>query len=310
KDFDHDWKIVKDLYKNSTFKYIHDKEAYNDFKLVTRGNFSNKEVTKYDILGISTLDYPCAPIMANPNYRKWFKKKIPDYGIFTAISLKLLRVHPDIRNHVENFASNNFGDYNIGIHIREKKPPAGMILPVEHYYHTVKMLMLGIEKKDISIFVAADTNDGRNKLVNLLREEFKSRNNSIKIVQSEDNMNMANTVSLNMGSEVGALIDMKLLSLCDDLVLSYSSSFGFTAAGWSHKASRQRGPFVVMPIKDSQDDLTEVDKVWVWGATSSEPCMYMSKSLINNEDEKTVQVFKKRIYYHDGEWSGMQIRFK
>ncbi|CAG8722051.1 15426_t:CDS:1, partial [Dentiscutata heterogama] len=91
---------------------------------------------------------------------------------------------------------------------------------------------------------------------------------------------------------VGALIDIKLLGLCDDLVITYSSSFGFLAAGWSQKASRQRGPFVVMPIRDSDDDLWLVDKVWIWGAISSEPCMYLSKELMEYEDEETVTVFK------------------
>ncbi|CAG8819053.1 19385_t:CDS:1, partial [Racocetra persica] len=124
KDFDHDWATVENLYKDSTFKYIHDKETYNDFPLVTRGNFSSKEITKYEILGVSTLDYPCAPITSNPYYMKWFNKAISDYRIFTAVSLKLLRLHPNISKQVENFTSNNFGDYNIGIHLRENKPPS------------------------------------------------------------------------------------------------------------------------------------------------------------------------------------------
>ncbi|CAG8535216.1 11519_t:CDS:1 [Dentiscutata erythropus] len=309
KDFDHDWKIVTNLYenKNSTSRYIHDYNIYNDFQLVTRGNISNEEITSHKILYVRTWDYVCAPITSNPHYKKWFDKMIPDYRVFTAISLKLLRLHPNISKQVETFANNNFNDYIIGIHLREKKSPYNMIIPVEHYSQAVKMLLLGMKNTNITIFVAADSNNGRNKLVNSLREVFNSHsNNSINIVHTEEDMDSPNPVSFrNTGSEVGALIDMKLLSLCDDLLITYGSSFGFTAAGWSRKASRQRGPFVVMPIKNSKNDLLVIDKVWVWGAMSNEPCMYLSKWLIYYEDEETVRVFKTNplwLHYSQCHW--------
>ncbi|CAG8852419.1 28632_t:CDS:2, partial [Gigaspora margarita] len=168
--------------------------------------------------------------------------------------------------------ANKFRDYNIGIHLREKKSPEdtkSWMVPIEHYYEAVRMLMLEVKNKNVSIFVAADNTDGHN-------------------------MDLENPVMwLNRGTEVGALIDLKLLGLCDDLVITYASSFGLLAAGWSHKASRQRGLFVINPIKKNwTDNLQVVDKIWMWGAISSEPCMYMSKLLIKNEDEETVRTFK------------------
>ncbi|CAG8679937.1 2461_t:CDS:1, partial [Cetraspora pellucida] len=287
KDFDHDWKIVTNLYKDSTFRYIHSTNLYNDFSLVTRGSLNSDELISYDILYVRTWDYACAPITSNPYYKKWFNKTIPDYRVFTAISLKLLRLQLNISKQVETFADNNFNNYNIGIHLREKESPYDMIIPVEHYSQVVKMLMLEKKNMNISIFVAAN-NDSRKKLVKSLREIFSSNNNnSIKIVHIEQDMNSPNSVSWNASSEVRALVDMKLFSLCDDLVITYGSSFGFTAAGWSQKAFHQRGPFVVMPIKNSNDELWAIDKVWVWGAISREPCMYLSKLLIDKEDEET-----------------------
>jgi len=47
-----------------------------------------------------------------------------------------------------------------------------------------------------------------------------------------------------------------------------------------------------MPITNSTQDLTAVDKVWVWGASSNEPCMYLSKSLLRKGDAETVKTFK------------------
>ncbi|CAG8735430.1 18000_t:CDS:1, partial [Racocetra fulgida] len=197
KDFEHDWKIVTNLYKNSTSRYIHSLNSYNDFSLVTRGNLSNDELNSYDILYVRTWDYACAPITSNPYYKNWFNKVIPDYRVFTAISLKLLRLHLNISKQVETFVDNNFNDYNIGIHLRQKESPDDMIIPVEHYSQVVKMLMLGIKNMNISIFVVAD-NDSRKKLVKSLREVFNSNNNnSIKIVYTEQYMDSPNPVSWN-----------------------------------------------------------------------------------------------------------------
>ncbi|CAG8730384.1 18818_t:CDS:1, partial [Racocetra fulgida] len=288
KDFEYDWKIVANIYKNSTSRYLHYANNYNDFQLVARGNFSNE---KTDILYIYTWDYVCPPIISNPHYKNWFDKIIPDYKVFTAISLKLISLHPNISKQVDTFADNNCNDYNIGVHLREKKTISNLKTPIDHFSLVVKMLVLGIKNKNITIFVAADSNDSRKKLVNLISEMPTYNNNSIKIVHSDDDMDAPNPLNSNTGTEVGALIDLKLLSLCDDLVITYGSTFGFTAAGWSPTTDRRRGPFVVMPIKNSSDDFWTLDKVWVWGATSSEPCMYLSKWLIDKADEETSKAF-------------------
>ncbi|KAF0551564.1 hypothetical protein F8M41_023133 [Gigaspora margarita] len=176
------------------------------------------------------------------------------------------------------------------------------MVPIEHYYKAVRMLMLEVNNKNMSIFVASDSTNGHNKLVNLFSEEFKSNNiyynnnNSVKIIHSENNMDLFNPNMQeheNPGTEAGALIDLKLLGLCDELVFTYASSFGFLAAGWLHKASHQKGLFIINPIiKDWTDNLLVVDKVWMWGAILSEPCMYMSKLLITNEDKETIRIFK------------------
>ncbi|CAG8712323.1 9825_t:CDS:1, partial [Racocetra fulgida] len=34
KDFEHDWKVVEHLYQDSTYRYLHDINSYNDFPLV------------------------------------------------------------------------------------------------------------------------------------------------------------------------------------------------------------------------------------------------------------------------------------
>ncbi|CAG8495703.1 19033_t:CDS:1 [Cetraspora pellucida] len=304
KDFEHDWKIIEYLYQNSSSRYLHDNNDYNDFPLVARGNLSDE---KTDILYVHTWDYSCAPIMSNPHYKNWFDKIIPDYNVFSAVSLKLLRLHPQISQKVETFANNNFNDHIIGIHYREKKSPHDMVIPIEHYVNVVRMLLVEAQNTNVTLFVAADNNNGLKKLVDSLHEAINSNSNdsSVKIFHSQDDLDAKNSVSWNTGTEVGALIDIKLLSLCDDLVITYGSSFGFLAAAWSEKASRRRGPFIVMPIKNSIEDLLAADKVWVWGASTSEPCMYLSKWLMNNEDKETVKAFKTNplwMHYSQCHW--------
>ncbi|CAG8835565.1 11845_t:CDS:1, partial [Racocetra persica] len=88
---------------------------------------------------------------------------------------------------------------------------------------------------------------------------------------------------------------------CDDLVITFGSSFSFMAAGWSYKSSHLWGPYVVMPVKNNDDFV--IDKIWLWKATLNEPCMYFSKSLLKDFDPETVKVFKTNpfwMYYSQG----------
>ena len=156
---------------------------------------------------------------------------IPDYRVFATISSKLLRLRANVNKQVKNFVNSNFNDYNIGVHIRTKKSVNEMIIPVEHYCQAVRMILLGKKEKSVSVFVAADTNQGRGKLADCLRHFLSRNNNSVKVVYMDNNMSIKNPLTHNPGTEINALVDMKLLSLCDDLVITYGSSFGFVAAG-------------------------------------------------------------------------------
>ncbi|CAG8791242.1 6548_t:CDS:1, partial [Racocetra persica] len=171
----------------------------------------------------------------------------------------------------------------------------------------VKMLMMGIEGKNISVFIASDTNEGRDELERLLNSGQYINNNTINVVYVKNDMRIHNPMTFNPGTEANALIDMKILSFCDDLAITYGSSFGFIAAGWSYTAvTRQRGPFVLMPVEKSPTRyFTAEDKVLVWGAGSSEPCMYLSKLLIRQEDKEIVDIFKTNplwLHYSQCHW--------
>jgi hypothetical protein len=156
---------------------------------------------------------------------------IPDYKVFATISSKLLRLRENIDEQVKNFVSGNFSDYNIGVHMRTKKSTKKMVIPAEHYCQAVRMILLGKKENSVSIFVAADTNQGRDNLVDCLRYFLSRNDNSVKVVYVDNNMSIKNPLTHNPGTETNALVDMKLLSLCDDLVITYGSSFGFVAAG-------------------------------------------------------------------------------
>ena len=306
KDFNHDWESVAKLYENSTAKYLHNGNGNNEFALITRGDLSSAEVNSSTILYVKSWDYACAPLTSNPHYQEWFEQMIPDYKVFATISSKLLRLQENIDEQAKNFVSSNFSDYNMGIHLRTKKSTKKMVIPVEHYCQAVRMILLGKKENSVSIFVAADTNQGRDNLVDCLRHFLSHNDNSVKVVYVENNMNIKNPLTHNPGNEENALVDMKLLSWCDDLVITYGSSFGFVAAGWSDReVNRPRGPFVLMPITNSTQDLTAVDKVWVWGASSNEPCMYLSKSLLRKGDAETVKTFKNNplwMHYSQCHW--------
>ncbi|KAF0429383.1 galactoside 2-alpha-L-fucosyltransferase-like isoform X1 [Gigaspora margarita] len=302
KDFEHNWKKVAHLYNKSSIKRLHNIRE-NEFSLITRGNLNSEEVNSYDILNVTTWDYACVPIMSNPNHKKQISEIIPDYKIFTVISQKLLRLKSDINKRVKTFINNNFGEYNIGIHLRMKKlskitRTKGMIIPIKHYCQVVEMLLIGIEKKNVTIFIAADTNESRKALINCIHKSLNSYSKGfVKIVYVNNNMKTKNPINHNPGTEISALIDMKILSFCDDLVLTFGSTFGYVAAGWSYRSlSRLRGPFVVMPMRNTTEDFA-VDKIWLWQSGSNDPCMYLGKWLMKNADRKTVEIFKTNPFW-------------
>ncbi|CAG8812587.1 15760_t:CDS:1, partial [Racocetra persica] len=299
KDFEHNWEKVANLYNNRSFKSLHNVEE-NEFSLITRGNLSSEEVNSYDILHVHTWDYVCVPIMSNPYYKEWINEIIPEYKVFTIISQKLFRLKSDVNKQIDTFINNNFGEYNIGIHLRLKKnirKTIGMIIPIENYCRVVEMLLIGIGKRNVTVFIAADMNESRDTLINYIHKSLNSNKEFVKIVHVNNNMSIKNPSNRNPGTEISALIDMKILSFCDDLVLTFGSTFGYVAAGWSYRSLRRlRSPFVVMPMRNTTDDFA-VDKIWLWRAESNEPCMYLSKELMKNADPETVKVFKTNPFW-------------
>ncbi|CAG8836469.1 11672_t:CDS:1, partial [Racocetra persica] len=149
----------------------------------------------------------------------------------------------------------------------------------------------------------ADENKSRDTLISYIQNSLNpDQQRLVKIVYVNNDMSLKNKQSHNPGTELGALIDMKLLSLCDDLILTFGSTFGFVAAGWSYRSFRRlRGPLVVMPTNTTDD--FSFHKIWFWQAGSNEPCMYLSKLLLKDSDPETVKVFKTNpfwMYYSQG----------
>ncbi|KAJ3342708.1 hypothetical protein HDU93_001280 [Gonapodya sp. JEL0774] len=52
------------------------------------------------------------------------------------------------------------------------------------------------------------------------------------IYREDSDITFNNIISRTVESDTDGLIDMKMLSMCDDLVVTYGSSFGFVAAAW------------------------------------------------------------------------------
>ena len=83
-------------------------------------------------------------------------------------------------------------------------------------------------------------------------------------------MQHKNSITNNPGTEESAVTDMILLSKCNELALSFESSFGFSAAGFGGIHY-----YVIMP-KMSMHDLSYI---YFWGSATSEPGMYASRWL-------------------------------
>ncbi len=188
---------------------------------------------------VSQLDYQedllvfCAYTSKIQNMRGLFTNqfsylnKMNTPQILKTIIQEMFQLQPDIRERIDQFKKDNFGSYNIGVHIRY----SDMKIPLDKIYQKVKKVTN--KRKQAKIFLATDSQqilqDFQNIYDNVIVTEKWFSPSGKRLHQNWDEC----PDRIENGRQ--ALIDLYLLSECDSLIFSSQSSFGYVASLLSNK---------------------------------------------------------------------------
>ncbi|KXS19238.1 hypothetical protein M427DRAFT_53193, partial [Gonapodya prolifera JEL478] len=152
-----------------------------------------------------------------------------------------------------NLLNNMSRFYVIGIQIRTLKE-TDTVPPIKHYVDAAMAIWRSSRQpwSKTRIFLATDTASAREEVRSELLLHHKTIVSDCASINSElvacegsadlevehllyredSDISFGNIISRTVESDTDGLIDMKLLSMCDDLVVTYGSSFGFVGAAW------------------------------------------------------------------------------
>ncbi|BDA51568.1 probable galactoside 2-alpha-L-fucosyltransferase [Coccomyxa sp. Obi] len=196
-------------------------------------------------------DYLVPLLLSNPHYQGFFDEYFPLREVFHPLSRLLFRLHSRTEAAAQQFRKANFGPFTVGLQIRTQKPLGpGLADPAVSQYCTLAravQLKQNIPDDQIKFFVATDSEKalaevrstlGPERVVNMdggAREGVKEK-----------------TRAGDPGTEESAVLDMRLLSMTDALLVTSASSFGYVAAAWGgivpiHVLHRGDKPLMLNP---------------------------------------------------------------
>jgi xyloglucan fucosyltransferase len=113
----------------------------------------------------------------------------------------------------------------------------------------------------------------------------------MQVVWTENGIQSKATAAGNPGTEHSAVVDMLLLSQCDELLVTYESSYGWIAHGFGGLKSTIMDP-------GNHQDMTHV---WHAKTITSEPCSWTMPSVLMAASEDATDI-KGRIKQFSPFW--------
>ena len=175
-------------------------------------------------------DYLVSLLLSNPNYCNFFDQYFPSREIFHPLSRFLFNLHDLHENEAQTFRSANFAPFTIGIQIRMQKSIAlGLPVPEISRFCTLAgaiQLKHGLRDDQVRFFLATDSMDALEVVSSILGA------GRVVSLHLRHGQHANRTTSGNPGTEDSAVLDMRLLSMTDALIITSASSFGYVAAAW------------------------------------------------------------------------------
>lgn len=147
----------------------------------------------------------------------WDTKKILRHILQTEFELK-----PSVQNRVKDYADEKFGDYTIGVHVRQ----TDMIIPIEDLIKRVRRLLQ--KNPEATIFLATDSA----KVIQQFNKKFPRVCTTDKWMPESGQRLHQNWEECpdRLRTAIEAVLDVYLLAACNSLVFSSQSSFGYWAS--------------------------------------------------------------------------------
>jgi hypothetical protein len=207
---------------------------------------------KYELIAVDyEMDYPLALMQANVHLKPFMKRYFPRGNPFHALAGEFLKLQPALEDTIKNARQAMFAPHTIGLQIRRLKGHGGFLPAVENYARLAVAIQQqkGWTDEETAFFVATDNPSVFAHLEKVLPGRA--------VLQVEKNMTFGLQQSANPGTINDAIVDIRLLSLCDEIITTYGSSFGSMAAAWGGVE-----PFVMLhgAIFDLNDQLTHVSR--------------------------------------------------
>ena len=180
-------------------------------------------------------DYAMPLLVNNENYKDQVKSLFNNKhaNVFGHIARWLLTPSPKIQKTVDR-TFERLGKYNFGMHLRMQKPmPAGgdkgvKVPDPEVFFKFARMRAeaLGFPASDTVFYLASDDSRARDRAT----EYFSKRGLTVRFMEGIKFGNDGDRASVE--SLQNAIAEMRVLSMCDEIVGSYGSSFSAAAASW------------------------------------------------------------------------------
>ena len=180
-------------------------------------------------------DYAMPLLVNNEHYKEQVKALFNNKhaNVFGHIARWLLTPSPKIQKTVDR-TFESLGKYNFGMHLRMQKPmPAGgdkgvKVPEPEVFFRFARMRAeaLGFPASDTVFYLASDDARARDRAT----EYFNKRGLTVRFMEGIKFGNDGDRTSVE--SLQNAIAEMRVLSMCDEIVGSYGSSFSAVAASW------------------------------------------------------------------------------
>lgn len=232
------------------------------------------------------MDSLSSVLVANLHYARFFEMHFPTREVFYPLSQFLFSLSPAVQKTVDNFQKERFGTFTIGLQIRKLKcgtdtMPCEHLPPIENFCSVAQAMQYaaGVSDEDVRFFVATDTNSSIAQVESILGPN--------RVVHTDYNMSIL-TEAGDPGTHEAAVVDMKLLSLCDDLIITSASSFGSVAAGWGNI----KGVHMTFGDPKRHNHLNP----HFWRALTSEPCFWGFSKFKQKSNADDVRTFLTNPY--------------
>jgi len=246
--------------------YDRDMRTYTSWLVDDHRNMSQC-LWRYGVYG----DYAAPALLLNPHYKEFFQNYTTNYNLFNFVANQMWKPAPAVQVEIDNvYANISEFKYKIGLHIRKYKWKAfANNFPYRVFCDLANSLAVtsGYRSEEVVIFAGAD--NPRESFPILEKCLYPHRMVHSPIAEGK-------TVGGNPGTDFSAIVDLFLLSKCDDVISTIGSSFSEVAAGFGG----------ITPWHVLGGDYSSTTNPPYYKQINSEPCMYKSRTWRKQEGEK------------------------